>query len=202
MRNYKVVEWFRRSNSRVVKAIRDHLLPKKEKGGLKSGQLLQLFMKAQMTSIINYNNEEIDLETADHIWDIQVIKLWVDILPLFEVKGRSGSSSFWIMMCAVVKSVNPSDKAQLGDFALARNELQNAWQSLNKMYENEASPLATLIDLLQAEQHLEMMRILARHPQEGTAWEDAYKKCVTRQGTVGSGLTLDITEKYATEPPH
>jgi hypothetical protein len=25
LRNYKVVEWFRRSNSRVVKALRDHL---------------------------------------------------------------------------------------------------------------------------------------------------------------------------------
>ncbi len=35
LRNYKVVEWFRRSNSRVVKAICDHLLPKKEKGGQK-----------------------------------------------------------------------------------------------------------------------------------------------------------------------
>jgi hypothetical protein len=33
-----------------------------------------------------------------------------------------------------------------------------------------------------------MMRLLARHPQEGTAWEDAYKQCVARQGTVGSGL--------------
>ena len=32
------------------------------------------------------------------------------------------------------------------------------------------------------------MRLLARHPQEGTAWEDAYKQCVARQGTVGSGL--------------
>jgi hypothetical protein len=101
-------------------------------------------------------------------------------------------------MCAAVKSV-PSDKAQLGDFALARNELQSAWQSLSKMYENEASPLATLIDRLQAEQHLEMMRLLARHPHEGTAWEDAYKQCVAHQGTVGSGLTLEVTEKYATE---
>jgi hypothetical protein len=199
LRNYKVVEWFRRSNSRVVKALRDHLLPKKEKGGPKSGQLRQLFMTAHMTSIINGDNEEIDLETAEHIWDMQVIKLWVDILALFEGKGRSRSSSFWSMMCADVKSVNPSDKAQLGDFALARNELQSAWQSLSKMYENEASPLATLIDRLQAEQHLEMMRLLARHPQEGTAWEDAYKQCVAHQGTVGSGLTLEVTEKYATE---
>jgi hypothetical protein len=199
LRNYKVVEWFRRSNSRVVKALRDHLLPKREKGGQKSGQLRQLFMTAHMTSIINGDNEEIDLETAEHIWDMPVIKLWADILALFEGKGRSGSSSFWSMMCAAVKSVNPSDKAQLGDFALARNELQSAWQSLSKMYENEASPLATLIDRLQAEQHLEMMRLLARHPQEGTVWEDAYKQCVAHQGTVGSGLTLEVTEKYATE---
>jgi hypothetical protein len=163
------VEWFRRINSSVVKALRDHLLPKKEKGGLKSGQLLQFFMTAQMTSIINGDNEEIDLETAEYIWDMPVIKLWADILALFEGKGRSGSSSFWIMMCAAVKSVNPSDKAQLGDFSLARNELQSAWQSLSKMYENEALPLATLIDRLQAEQHLEMMRLLARHPQEGSS---------------------------------
>jgi hypothetical protein len=81
------------------------------------------------------------------------------------------------MMCAAIKSVNPNDKAQVGDFALARNELQSAWQSLTKMYEKESSPLETLIDRLQAEQHLEMMRLLARHPQEGTAWEDAYKQC-------------------------
>jgi hypothetical protein len=78
LRNYKVVEWFRRSNSRVVKALRDHLLPKKEKGGPKSGQLRQLFMTAHMTSIINGDNEEIDLETAEHIWDMPVIKLWAD----------------------------------------------------------------------------------------------------------------------------
>jgi len=42
---------------------------------LKSGQLLQLFMTAQMTSIINGKNEEIDLETAEHIWDMPVVKL-------------------------------------------------------------------------------------------------------------------------------
>jgi hypothetical protein len=137
-------------------------------------------MTAHMTSIINGDNEEIDLETAEHIWDMPVIKLWADIFALFEGKGRSGSSSFWIMMCAAVKSVNPSDKAQLDDFALARNELQSAWQSLSKMYENESSPLAMLIDRLQAEQHLEMMRFLARHPQEGTAWEDASSQAVCR----------------------
>jgi hypothetical protein len=73
LRNYKVVEWFRRSNSRVVKAIRDHLLPKKEKGGPKSGQLRQFFMTAHMTSIINGDNEEIDLETAEYIWDMPVM---------------------------------------------------------------------------------------------------------------------------------
>ena len=44
-----------------------------------------------------------------------------------------------------------------------------------------------------------MMRIMAEHPQEGTAWEDAYKKCVARQDVVGGGLTLDVTEKFATE---
>jgi hypothetical protein len=67
------------------------------------------------------------------------------------------------------------------------------------MYENEASPLATLIDRLQAEQHLEMILLLARHPQEGTAWEDAYNQCVAHQGTVCRGLTLEVTEKYTTE---
>jgi hypothetical protein len=46
LRDYKVVEWFRRSNSKVVKALRDHLLPKKEKAGPKTGQLRQLFMTA------------------------------------------------------------------------------------------------------------------------------------------------------------
>jgi hypothetical protein len=65
------------------------------------------------------------------------------------------------------------------------------------MYEKKSSPLEAIIDRLQAEQHLEMMRLLARHPQEGTALEDAYKKCVARQGTSGGGLTLEVTEKYA-----
>ena len=41
LRDYKVVEWFRTSNSKVVKALRDHLLPKKDKGGPKSAQLRQ-----------------------------------------------------------------------------------------------------------------------------------------------------------------
>jgi hypothetical protein len=199
LRDYKVVEWFRRSNSKVVKAMRYHLLPKKEKGGPKTGQLRQLFMMAQMTSIINGEMEEIDLDTADKIWYMPVVKLWADILALFEGKGRSGSSSFWSIMCAAIKSVNPNDKSQMSDFALARNELQSVWQSLKKMYENESSPLEAIIDRLQAEQHLEMMRLLARHPQEGTAWEDAYKQCITRQGTAGGGLTLEVTEKYATE---
>jgi len=58
------------------------------------------------------------------------------------------------------------------------------------MYENELSPLEAIIDGLQAKQHLEMMRLLARHPQEGTAWEDACKQCGVRQGTVGGGLML------------
>lgn len=34
LRNWKIVEWFRQANTRVIKALRDHLLPKKaEKGG-------------------------------------------------------------------------------------------------------------------------------------------------------------------------
>jgi hypothetical protein len=53
------------------------------------------------------------------------------------------------------------------------------------MYENEETPLDALIDLLQVQQHFEMMRLLAGHPQEETAWEDAYKKCVARQGIAG-----------------
>jgi hypothetical protein len=128
-----------------------------------------------------------------------VVKLWADILALFEGKGRSGSSSFWSMMYAEVKSVNPKLKGHPGDFAVARNDLQQAWHGLLKMYQDENKPLEALINQLQAEQHLEMMRLMAAHPQEGTVWEDAYKKCVARQGVVGGGLTLDVTEKFATE---
>jgi hypothetical protein len=90
LRDYKVVEWFPRSNSRVVETLSHHLLPKKqEKGGPKTGHLRQLFMTAQMTSIMNGDNDEIDLDTLEHIWDMPVIKLWADILALFEGKGRS-----------------------------------------------------------------------------------------------------------------
>ena len=60
-----------------------------------------------------------------------------------------------------VKSVNPNIKGQSVDFAVARNDLQNAWKGLQKMYANETSPLEALIDLLQVEQHLEMIRLLA-----------------------------------------
>jgi hypothetical protein len=200
LRDWKVIEWFRQSNSRVIKALRDHLLPKKEKGGPKSAQLRQLFMTSQMTCIINGENEKIDLETAEQIWDMPVVRLWADILALFEGKGRSGSSSFWSMMCAAVKSVNPKIKGHPGDFAVARNDLQQAWHGLLKMYQDENKPLEALIDRLQAEQHLEMMRLMAAHPQEGTAWEDAYKKCVARQGVGGGGLTLDVTEKSPRRP--
>ena len=66
------------------------------------------------------------------------------------------------------------------------------------MYKNEdnLTRLSCFIDRLQAEQHLEMLRLVAKHPQEGTA---AYKKCVARQGVQGGGLTLSITEQYTTE---
>jgi hypothetical protein len=67
------------------------------------------------------------------------------------------------------------------------------------MYQNEDKHLEALIDRFQVEQHLEMMRLLAAHPQEGAAWEDAYKKCAVRQGVVGGGLTLHVTEKLAME---
>jgi hypothetical protein len=67
------------------------------------------------------------------------------------------------------------------------------------MYQDENKPLEALIDRLHAEQHLEMMRQMVAHPQEGTAWEEVYKKCVARQGVGGGGLTLDVTEKFATE---
>jgi cyclophilin family peptidyl-prolyl cis-trans isomerase len=54
LRNWKIVEWFRQANTRVIKALRDHLLPKKaEKGGPKTAQLRQLFMTAQMTAIVD-----------------------------------------------------------------------------------------------------------------------------------------------------
>jgi hypothetical protein len=50
-------------------------------------------------------------------------------------------------------------KGHPGDFAIARNDLDNTWQSLRKMYEKEDDPVEALIDRLQAEQHLEMMRL-------------------------------------------
>ena len=106
-----------------------HLLSKKEKGGPKSAQLRQLFMTSQMTCIINGENEKIDLETAEQIRDMSVVRLWSDILVLFEGKGRSRSSSFWSMMCAAGKSINPKIKGHPGDFAVARNDLQQAWQA-------------------------------------------------------------------------
>jgi hypothetical protein len=102
------VEWFRQANTRVIKALRDHLLPKKaEKGGPKTAQLRQLFMTAQMAAIVDGEHTEINLETAECIWTMPVVKLWADILALFEGKGYSGSSSFWSLMCNAVKSVNP-----------------------------------------------------------------------------------------------
>jgi hypothetical protein len=55
-------------------------------------------MTSQMTSIINGEHENIDLDMAEKIWEMSVVKLWADILALFEGKGQSGSSSFWSMM--------------------------------------------------------------------------------------------------------
>jgi hypothetical protein len=107
------------SNTRVFKTLRDHLLPKKEKGGPNSAQLQQLFMTSQMTLIINGEHEDIDLEMAEQIWDMSVVKPWADILALFEGKCRSGSSRFWSMMCTAVKSVNPKIRGQPSDFAVA-----------------------------------------------------------------------------------
>ena len=56
-----------------------------------------------------------------------------------------------------------------------QDENKQAW--LLKMYQDENKPLEALINRLQAEQHLEMMRLMAAHPQEGTAREDTCKKC-------------------------
>ena len=98
-------------NTRIIKVLRDHLLPKKaEKGGPKTAQLRQLFMTAQMTAIVDGEHTEINLETAECIWTMPVVKLWADILSLFEGKGRSGSSSFWSLMCNAVKSVTPRSR--------------------------------------------------------------------------------------------
>jgi hypothetical protein len=76
-------------NTRIIKVLRDHLLPKKaEKGGPKTAQLRQLFMTAQMTAIVDGEHTEINLETAECIWTMSVVKLWADILALFEGKGH------------------------------------------------------------------------------------------------------------------
>ena len=107
-------------------------------------------MTSQMTCIINGQNEKIDLETTEQIWDMPVVRLWADILGLFEGKGRSGFSSFWSMMCATVKRVNPKIKGHPGDFAVARNDLHQAWHRLLKMYQDENKPLKALINPLQA----------------------------------------------------
>ena len=160
-RNWKIVEWFRQTNTRVIKDLRDHLLPKKaEKGGSKTAQLRQLFMTAQMTVIVDKENTDINLDTVERIWTMPVVMMWADILALFEDKGgRSGSSSFWKLMCTAVKSVNPKIKGHHGDFAIDRNDLDNAWQRLRRMYEKEDDPVEALIDRFQAEQYLEMMRL-------------------------------------------
>jgi hypothetical protein len=90
LRNWKIVEWFRKANTRVIKALRDHLLPKKtEKGGPKTAQLRQLFMTAQMMAIVDGEHTEINLETAECIWKMPVVKLWADILALFEGRDYS-----------------------------------------------------------------------------------------------------------------
>jgi hypothetical protein len=60
-------------------------------------------------------------------------------------------------MCNAVKRFNPKIKGHPGDFAIARNDLDNAWKSLRKMYEKEDDPVEALIDRLQAEKYIEMI---------------------------------------------
>jgi hypothetical protein len=52
-------------------------------------------MTSQMTAIITCEHEDIALDMAEKICDMTVVKLWADILALFEGKGFSGSSSSW-----------------------------------------------------------------------------------------------------------
>ena len=201
LRDFKVLEWFQAANRACIKALKDHLVPKKDKGGPQAVQLRQIFMTSAVTDIIN-GDGKVELKTAEEIWKFPAVTIYADLLALFEGKGRSGTSSFWSIMTAAIKSVNPRIKGNQGDstaYTVARGELQTAWQALKKMYEDEDDPLEALIDRLQAEQHLEMMRLLVSHPAEGHAWEHGYKKCVAMQGPKGGGLTLARTEKCVTE---
>ena len=66
---YKVTKWFKQSNTLVIKSLSDHRLLKKEKGVPKFAQLRQLFMTSQMSSIINGDHGDIDLDTAKSTWD-------------------------------------------------------------------------------------------------------------------------------------
>lgn len=184
LRDFKVLEWFQAANRACIKALKDHLVPKKDKGGPQAVQLRQIFMTSAVTDIIN-GDGKVELKTAEEIWKFPAVTIYADLLALFEGKGRSGTSSFWSIMTAAIKSVNPRIKGNPGDstaYTVARGELQTAWQALKKMYEDEDDPLEALIDRLQAEQHLEMMRLLVSHPAEGHAWEHGYKKCVAMQG--------------------
>ena len=66
----------------------------------------------------------------------------------------------WTFICLTRFSMYPCMVCRYGStglnamlclrLALARNDLQSAWQSLKKMYENESAPLEAMIDRLQA----------------------------------------------------
>ena len=63
LRDFKVLEWFQAANRACIKALKDHLVPKKDRGGPHAVQLRQIFMTSAVTDIIN-GDGKVDLKTA------------------------------------------------------------------------------------------------------------------------------------------
>ena len=119
------------------------------------------------------------------------VRLWVDILNIFEGAGQSGVNSFYSQLTSALASCNPNKG---GTYTEVDSHLKHVLSQLVTASGGNAQRMA---DTLQAEMRLDAMRRLRRNPSEAKAWGDAIALVVRAQAQNRGVLTLDQTDDAA-----
>ena len=107
-----VTAYFQDANSAFIGALKRHFAPQKATGktftakGSLSTQLRHLLHTDAIGKILNNDFSDMPANMHETPWHQPAVKVWMDIIDLFEDKGKSGDNSFYATMRTAAASLN------------------------------------------------------------------------------------------------
>jgi hypothetical protein len=191
LQKYNVAMHVKRANQTLLEALRKYFLI--ENTHALSDQLQQALDSPTVKRAIAMDFSDWDEVWAhQQFWHQPAVRVWADILDIFQGKERSSINSFWSSLCDAAGSCNQQLRkpAQYSD---ADSAIEMCLKSLKEACGNDAD---RMVDRIHAEIRMHMFRDLAQKPTEGLAWDQALCDVVKaqRQGNFTRKTTKDASD--------